>query len=213
MSVYSSGSVNVEVNSATVIGNSTLFSTYVEAGDIFHLSSEATFYTIGAVNSATNLTLSSAYANSGYSDGTTLNSRGYQIVTDFTTYYDIPELSNNDKNFQHIYTKGVQTIDTAIFKRNSRTVAQDYTASGNDQSLVVTASATITLPAASSASKGVTIRILSNTASPILATCTGSVRIGGSRNNGATHISTHLTTRYQSLTLEVATTNLWIVIR
>ena len=213
MGVYSSGSVNVKVNSATVWGNNTLFSTYTSAGDIFHLSSEATFYSIAAINSATNLSLSSVYANSGYSDSTELNSRSYQIVSDFTTYYSIPEMDLNDKNLQHIFTRAVQTIDTAIFKRNSRTVSANYTASGNDQTIIANASLNITLPAASSSSKGVTLRIISNTASRVGATCTGSVKIGGSKNNGATHISTYLTTKYQTLTLEVATTNLWVVIR
>jgi len=209
MGVYSSGSVNIEVNSATVIGNSTLFSTYVAAGDIFHLNSEATFYTIGTVNSATNLTLSAAYANSGYSSGTALNSKNYQIVSDFTTYYNIPEMDLNDKNFQHIYTKGMQTIDTAIFKKNSRTVSANYTASGNDQTIVANASLNITMPAASSSSKGVMLRIVSNTASAVGAVCTGSVKMAA---NGATFAATYIRTRYNTLTFEIATTNLWIKI-
>ena len=66
MAVYSTGSVRVKVGSNKVIGSSTDFSTYVKKGYLFKLASEAVFYDIAAVNTATNIILSSNYVNADY---------------------------------------------------------------------------------------------------------------------------------------------------
>jgi len=49
-----------------------------------------------------------------YQSGDEANSVSYQIVTDFTTNYEFPEMSINDVNFQHIYTKAMRLIDAAL---------------------------------------------------------------------------------------------------
>ena len=115
MAIYKSGSVTVYVGSTTVRGNGTVFNTYVSAGDLFKLTSESAFYDVAAVNSATNLSLTGAYANSNYGAGATLAAMPYQIVTDFTTNYNLPEISVSDTNFQYIYTKTVRKIDSSIY--------------------------------------------------------------------------------------------------
>jgi hypothetical protein len=49
-----------------------------------------------------------------YLSGETLSAMPYQIVTDYTTYYGIPELSGSDTNIHYVYTKGVRIIDAAL---------------------------------------------------------------------------------------------------
>lgn len=206
MSTYDTGSATVKVNAATVWGNGTAFTTYVEAGDQFHLRSEATFYQIAAVNSATNLTLNSGYANSSYAAGTELSSRNYQIITDFTPYKNIPEISPNDANFQYIYTKGARVIDSAMFKMGTgRGVRASYTASGGDQIIVANASCDVTLPETSSSLKYYGIRIVSNTASKVRAIVASP---SSETINGLTNAS--ITSRYGNLLLMCATAGSWI---
>jgi len=67
MSVYKTGSVKVKVGSSEVVGSSAVsFSSTVSAGDLFKIRSEAAFYDIASVESATNLQLSTRYSNSSY---------------------------------------------------------------------------------------------------------------------------------------------------
>ena len=66
MSIYNTGNMQVKVGSASVTGTSTEFSTYVQAGYIFKLVNDSTWYEIAAVNSNTSLTLTSRYANTSY---------------------------------------------------------------------------------------------------------------------------------------------------
>jgi len=49
----------------------------------------------------------------------------YQVISDFTPNYNIPEMSLNDINFPHIYTKAMRTIDSQL----SNWVPQSITAS------------------------------------------------------------------------------------
>ena len=197
MSIYNSGCVQVKTGSASIKGNSTNFVTYASSGYLFKLTSESAFYDIATIQNATNLTLTSRYANSDYqttrsenvatmntatkmSSGTldynpviqsyvsinasietfsddsagvltgdaspagsgtidydtgawtitlgtdltgtavitasyyygdTRNALSYQIVTDYTPNKDYPEMSLNDINFPHLYTKTIRMID------------------------------------------------------------------------------------------------------
>lgn len=83
MSSYSTGSVNLEVGSATVKGNSTLFTTYISAGDAFKVNGEEAFYEVASVVTATQLTLSARYADS--SSQTTI-AENVASTTSATTY-------------------------------------------------------------------------------------------------------------------------------
>lgn len=114
MSAYSEGTVNLTVGTATVIGNNTSFNTYAAANYIFRLANESVFYTIQTVNTATNLTLTSNYSNSSYSNGDSLTGLSYSIITDYTANYNLPEMSPNDSGITYIYTKAMRLIDAAI---------------------------------------------------------------------------------------------------
>lgn len=197
MSVYSSGSVKLRVGSQTVKGSGTNFSSFVNSGDLFKVTSESAWYEVAAVVDATELTLTGRYANTAYwtgrstnaasmsatsnlsftlsytpviqnqvvvtasdvrliddgagvlsADGThsgtvsyddgsvtltlgtplnatqnvtasyysgqTRNSLSYQVVTDYTTNYEFPEISITDTNFQYIVTKAIRMIDEEI---------------------------------------------------------------------------------------------------
>lgn len=50
-----------------------------------------------------------------YLGGDTLNGMSYQIIADYTPHYSFPEMSLNDVNLQHIFTKAVRKIDSAIY--------------------------------------------------------------------------------------------------
>ncbi len=199
MATYSSGYCRIKTGSSKVYGIGTQWNVYVSAGQIFKLADESTWYEIAAVNSATQLTLSSRYENTNYQtsrpsehiatvgaatkiysgtldytpvirnsvkiktsvetftdngagvlsgsqggsgnlsydDGTWSVTLGtnltatesmtasyfsgdertgllYQIVTDYTTNYEIPEMSTNDINFAHIYTRAMRKIDEKL---------------------------------------------------------------------------------------------------
>ena len=66
--VYNTGSVKVKTGSAVITGSSGTedFITYASAGYLFKLTGDSSFYEIAAINSATNLTLTSRYSSSSY---------------------------------------------------------------------------------------------------------------------------------------------------
>ena len=66
--IYSTGSITIKIGSASVKGDTGTedFVTYAAAGYLIKPTNESTFYEIGAINSATRLTLTSRYSNSLY---------------------------------------------------------------------------------------------------------------------------------------------------
>jgi len=74
-----------------------------------------------------------------YVYGNTLNGMPYQIVTDYTPNYTFPELGLNDTNFQHIYTKAVRMIDSALYNVNASSVNASH-----DVSVLATPSGFVT---------------------------------------------------------------------
>jgi len=204
MSAYITGTAKVTAGSSKVYGSLTEWSTYLKVGDLFKVTSESVFYEIAAINTATQLTLSSRYVNTSfhsaiatnlasvntatkqysgilantpviqnsvvvvaspngggerftdngagalignaspagsgtidydsgswaltlgtpvtatlnmtasYNRGTTGQGLSYQALKDFTPRYVLPEMSANDVNFAHIYTKAVRLIDSAL---------------------------------------------------------------------------------------------------
>ena len=72
-------------------------------------------YDTGAwtVTLGTDLTATAEMTASYYS-GDTRTGMSYQIITDYTPIYDIPEMSLNDINFAHIYTKAIRIIDSKL---------------------------------------------------------------------------------------------------
>lgn len=139
-----------------------------------------------------------------YFSGDTLSAVPYQIFVDYTPNKEFPEMSVSDMNFAHIFTKAMRMIDSAFYTDNVKHVSADYTATTTDKVIVVNASVTITLPSATAGSKGRVVRIINNTASTITATAYATPDL----LNGV--VSTLLTSQYQVLDAQIATTNLWI---
>ena len=83
--------------------------------------------TIGYDDGAYSVTLGTALTatiniSASYTSGDTRNSEPYQIIRDYTTNYDLPEMGANDINFAHIYTKGVRLIDSAMYSASVDTI-------------------------------------------------------------------------------------------
>jgi len=49
-----------------------------------------------------------------YTYGSTLSGMQYQVVTDFTPNYSLPEISSNDTNFANLTTHALRMIDTQL---------------------------------------------------------------------------------------------------
>jgi len=60
-----------------------------------------------------------------YNSGDTLNAMSYQIVRDFTDHYLFPEMSDNDAHIEHIFTKAMRLIDSAIYNASINTATVD----------------------------------------------------------------------------------------
>ena len=73
-------------------------------------------------------TLGGVTITASYQSGDTRTGIPYQIVTDYTPRYSIPEMGLNDVNFANIYTKGVRIIDSSISKIASTAVGANATA-------------------------------------------------------------------------------------
>ena len=61
----------------------------------------------------TNLT-TTINMTAGYYSGDTRNALEYQIIVDYTSNYEFPEMSEADVGFPHIYTKAIRLIDSRI---------------------------------------------------------------------------------------------------
>jgi len=75
--------------------------------------------TVGYDDGAVSLTLGASLTatiniSASYYSGDTLSGMPYQVITDFTTNYNLPEISVSDTNFQYIYTKAIRLLDTAL---------------------------------------------------------------------------------------------------
>jgi len=69
-----------------------------------------------------------------YFSGDTLNGMTYQIVTDYTSNYDLPEMAESDIGFPKIFTKAVRLIDAAIYNASTNTVkVSNYLRMGKNQ--------------------------------------------------------------------------------
>ena len=75
-----------------------------------------------------------------YYSGNTLNSMPYQIVKDFSSHYDFPELSLIDTHFQDIYTKAIRLIDSAIYDASVNTIksASDVEVTASQRGVILT---------------------------------------------------------------------------
>jgi len=105
MAQYNTGTVTVTKGSAIVTGSGTDFINNVSAGDLFKLEGIGVFKEIESVDSATQITLSSAWAGDSYSNAT------YSIHKDFTPNYKIPKVNFGDWDIHAVITDAINKID------------------------------------------------------------------------------------------------------
>ena len=108
MSQYNAGTVAVTNGSATVTGTGTLFSANVTAGDFFTVVGDNAFYTVGAVDSDTQLTLTATYA------GVTAGGKAYTLVKDFTTNFGFPVPNQGDIETALVVKRAIEEIDSEL---------------------------------------------------------------------------------------------------
>uniref|UniRef100_A0A6H1ZPV3 Putative capsid protein n=1 Tax=viral metagenome TaxID=1070528 RepID=A0A6H1ZPV3_9ZZZZ len=180
---------------------------------------------VWAFTLGTDLTATASFVAS-YFSGDTLNSIQYQIVRDYTSYKSLPEMSTNDVNFPHIYTKAVRMMDKYLYNAsiNNASITNlylsginrkkvtykttSYVATPADNTIVVMGNATaisITIPYSNTTNLGAEIAIINNSAYTVCATCPGSNTINGA-------VSTLLSNQYDKISIQSVATNLWIKI-
>jgi len=74
-----------------------------------------------SITLGTDLT-ATAIVNASYLSGDTRSGISYQIVRDYTPYYNIPEMSPNDTNFPYIYTKAMRIIDQRLYTASHNSI-------------------------------------------------------------------------------------------
>jgi hypothetical protein len=109
MSQYKAYTVSVTKGSPTVTGSLTEFVANVSPGDAFLIAGETAPYTVAAIVSDTELTLTAPYA------GDDQSGVNYRITRDFTTNYGLAEISKGDADWMTILNvETVRKIDTAL---------------------------------------------------------------------------------------------------
>jgi len=139
MSTYKSGSVNVIIGDSSVKGNNTEFNTNASSNYLFKLNNDNVYYKINTITNATNLTLKADYNNGNYTTGDSLNGMSYNIVTNYTTNYDLPEMSHIDTDVAYTYTKAMRDIDYKLFNFNTNTLvtASDIEVSATQRGVIL----------------------------------------------------------------------------
>lgn len=108
MSQYNSGTVAVTNGSAIFTGASTLFSANVTAGDFFTVVGDNVFYTVGSVDSDTQITLSANYA------GVSGTGKAYALTRDFTTNLGFPVPNQGDIETALVVKRAIEEIDAEL---------------------------------------------------------------------------------------------------
>jgi len=144
MAQYKVGNVTVKNNSATVWGASCDFVTAsnVKIGDLFKVKDLNAWYQVSAVNLATNLNISPAYAGSNASNV------DYLIARDFTTNMDLPEITAGDLDWPDVYTRAMRLLDAELFEVNVATVNANHTIVASQDVVLGSGNITFTLPRA-----------------------------------------------------------------
>lgn len=108
MSQYKTGTVSVTNGSQVATGTGTLWLSNVSPGDGFTVAGTGVPYTVGSVDSDTQITLNANYA------GATQSGAVYAIWRDFTTENNIPELVSGDIEAPTIFTRAMRLIDGSL---------------------------------------------------------------------------------------------------
>jgi hypothetical protein len=132
MAQYKTGLVSVTNGSPTVTGAGTLWVGEVSVGDIFTIVGSNAWYEVGAVDSNTQVTLTSNYA------GTTASDASYAISRDFTANYGLPYPQKGDIETASLIKRAFQDIDSKLVLTSSNgdvTVTGDLIVEGSTISL------------------------------------------------------------------------------
>lgn len=110
MSKYNTGTVAVTNGSASVTGTSTTWNTggVVSVGDLFTITSSNVIYTVSAITSDTQLTISANYG------GATESGKSYTISTSFTSNRTYPYIEKGDAEQAAILKQTITDIDEDI---------------------------------------------------------------------------------------------------
>lgn len=110
MAQYNTGNITLVNSSTVVVGGSCdwLTASNVKIGDMLKKQGEAAWYNVTAINTATNLNISPAYAN------TNASSVDYAITRDFTPNLVLPEVAAGDYDWQDAYTRAMRILDQQV---------------------------------------------------------------------------------------------------
>ncbi|RLD22889.1 MAG: hypothetical protein DRI71_06780 [Bacteroidetes bacterium] len=100
--------VDVTNGSATVLGNDSEFTANITVGDGFRVIGINVPYTVASKVDDVEFTISPVWA------GSTDTDLPFTISRDFTTEYDLTELSKGDKEWVEIYTANLRIIDAQL---------------------------------------------------------------------------------------------------
>ncbi len=103
------GTVSVVNGSASITGLGTTWANGdIQPGQLFGIKDSGIFYTIAAVVSNTQLSLTAPYA------GATASGQQYYISTDFTPNRGYPEINKNDWDKEALITQALRKIDAEM---------------------------------------------------------------------------------------------------
>ncbi len=110
MAQYNTGNITLVNGSTQVVGASCdwLTASAVKVGDMLKKNAENAWYNVSAVNLATRITISPAYAGSNASNV------DYAITRDFTPNLSLPEISSGDLDWQDSFTRAIRILDTQV---------------------------------------------------------------------------------------------------
>ena len=106
---YRQFTVNVTRGSRTVTGNGTAFTGNVQPGNAFKVKDNPVIYTVSAVVSDTQLTLSANYS------GNSITNTQYQITRDYTPNLELAEVHTGDQDWPvHLTQQTLRRIDALL---------------------------------------------------------------------------------------------------
>jgi len=105
---YKTGTASVTNGSAVVTGSGTAWLANVSIGDGFVIAGIPAPYTVSAVGTDTQITLSAPWA------GASASGSVYAVFRDFTTNENLPELSKGDIETATIWTRALRLVDALV---------------------------------------------------------------------------------------------------
>lgn len=105
------------------------------AGTISYDDGAYSFSLTATADIATSLTITATY-----NSGDALSAMSYQVVDDYTTHYNFPEVDTTDANTEHIITKAFRLIDSRIYNAsiNNASIATSHIGALTASSVIAT---------------------------------------------------------------------------